>query len=79
MVSKKQYGENFVNHPSIIAIQQHNNNTSFEFQHTNAVQIEKLLLEINCRKSCGYDNMMPRLVKESAAVIAKPIASIVNS
>ena len=79
VVNEKQYGENFVNHPSIIAIQQHNNNTSFEFQHTNEVQIEKLLLEINCRKSCGYDNMMPRLVKESAAVIAKPIASIVNS
>ena len=41
--------------------------------------MEKLLRDINVRKSCGHDMISPRLLKESAAVIAGPIANIINS
>ena len=51
----------------------------FKFQHTNQALVEKLLRDINVRKSCGHDMISPRLLKESAAVIAGPIANIINS
>ena len=40
--------------------------------------MEALLLKINSRKSCGYDGIPPRLVKESANAIAGPLAAIMN-
>ena len=51
---------------------------NFAFQYTNKTQVEALLLKINSRKSCGYDGIPPRLVKESANAIAGPIAAIMN-
>jgi len=36
-------------------------------------------MDINVHKACGHDMNSPRLLKESAAVIAKPIANIINS
>ena len=52
----------------------------FKFQHTNQAIVEKLLWDINVRKSCGHDMISLRLLKESApAVIAGPIANIINS
>ena len=41
----------------------------FNFVHTNQAQVERTFLNVNVRKSYG----LPRLVKESAAVISKPI------
>ena len=41
--------------------------------------MEKLLLDINVQKSCGHDMISPRLLKESAVVIARPIANTINS
>ena len=37
------------------------------------------LLENNTRKSCGHDLIPPRLLRESASVIAEPLANIMNS
>ena len=82
-VHENDYGENFVYHPSIKAIHESNSKSDmsclFTFQHTNRVQIEKLLLEINARKSSGHDMIPPRLIKESATAIAEPLAKIVNA
>ena len=38
-----------------------------------------MLWDINVRKLCGHDMISPRLLTESAAVIAGPIANIINS
>ena len=69
-------------HPSIQAIFNNNEQitarNNFAFQYTNKTQVEALLLKINSRKSCGYDGIPPRLVKESANAIAGPIAAIMN-
>ena len=79
-VSEAEYGQDYANHPSILAIHKpHNSQGYFKFQLTNHVLVEKLLLDINVRKSCGHDMISPRLLKESAAVIARPIANIINS
>ena len=69
----------YENHPSILAIREHNTKGYFKFQHTNQALVEKLLRDINVHKSCGHDMISSRLLKESAAVIAGPIANIINS
>ena len=51
----------------------------FNFEHINQAQVERAVLDVNVRKSRGHDMLSPRLVKESAAVIAKPIANILNT
>ena len=45
----------------------------FNFVHTNQAQVERALLIVTVRKSYGHDMLPSRLVKESAAVISKPI------
>ena len=66
-------------HPSILAIHGRNTKGYFKFQHTNQALVEKLLRDINVRKSCGHEMISPRILKESAAVIVGPIANIINS
>ena len=70
-------------YPSIIAIHEKNKATDaplcFNFEHINQAQVERALLDVNVRKSCGHDMLSPRLVKESASVIAKPITNILNT
>ena len=51
---------------------------NFNFHHANQSQIEKLLLAINTCKSCGYD-MIPKLIRDSAAVIARPLTNKIDS
>lgn len=74
----EDYCEDFRNHPSINAIHENGTGSVFKIQNTNSIQIKNLILGINTRKSCGYDIILPRLVKESADVIAQRLASIIN-
>ena len=82
-MKETDYGQHFENHPSIKAIHEKNSATDaplcFNFEHINQAQVEKALLDVNVRKSCGHDMLSPRLVKESASVIAKPITNILNT
>ena len=81
-ITEQIYGKGFDTHPSIQAIFNNNEQIAarndFAFQYTNKTQVEALLLKINSRKSCGYDGIPPRLLKESANAIAGPIAAIMN-
>ena len=83
MMKETDYGQHFENHPSIIAIHEKNSATDapvcFNFEHINQAQVERALLDVNVRKSCGHDMLSPRLVKESASVIDKPITNILNT
>ena len=80
---RDRYGQHFENHPSIIAIHEKNRARDgplcFTFEHINRAQLERALLDVNVRKSCDHDMLFPRLVKESASVIAKPITNILNT
>ena len=82
-MKETDYGQHFESHSSIIAIHEKNKATEaplcFNFEHINQAQVERALLDINIRKSCGHDMLSPRLVKESASVIAKPITNILNT
>ena len=42
----------------------------------NELDIRQILANINTRKSSGHDFLLPRIVKESARVIAEPLACI---
>ena len=43
------------------------------------MQVEQLISNVNVRKSCGHDSLIPpRLVKESASAIAGPLSTIRN-
>ena len=83
LMKETDYGQHFENHPSIKAIHEKNSAKDaplcFNFEHINQAQVEKALLDVNVRKSCGHDMLSPRLVKESASVIAKPIINILNT
>lgn len=78
LMKETDYGQHFENHQSIIAIREKIKATEgppcFNFELINQVQVERALLDVNIRKSCGRDMLSPRLVKESASVIAKPIS-----
>ena len=73
MIRENDYGENYVNHPSIKAFYEHRGTGStacFSFHSTSEAQVEKLLNELNACKSLGHDMIPPRLIKESAAIVA---------
>ena len=79
--SSDVYGEKFVNHPSIKTILQNTNEigaSRFGFQPTSIACVEKLLKEVKTKKSPGHDNIQPRLLRESATVIAAPLTSLIN-
>ena len=58
LMKETDYGQHFQNHPSIIAIHEKNKATDaplFNFEHINQAQVERALLDVNVRKSCGHD------------------------
>ncbi len=63
------FGEDFTEHPNVIAIQDNNRERSltncFNFQYTNKTQIERLLSSMSTRKACGHDSLPLSLIKES--------------
>ena len=80
-INEEDFGTDCSTHPSIQSIlTNHSSNitTNFDFEFTNSKQVEKSLLEMNTRKSCGHDSISPRLLKESASVISEPLAKIMN-
>ena len=80
-IRAEDYGEDYANHPSIKAIHEHRGSSApacFSFHRASETQVELLLKEINVRKSPGHDMIPPKLIKEAAAVIARPITSIIN-
>ena len=57
LMTETDYGQHFENHPSIIAIHEINRATDaplcFNFEHIKQAQVERALLDVNVRKSCG--------------------------
>ena len=77
----EDYSEDYANHPRIKAIHEHRGASApacFSFHRASETQVELLLKEINVRKSPSHDMIPPKLIKEAAAIIARPITSIIN-
>ena len=77
----EDYCDDYANHLSIKAIQEPRGSSApacFSFHRASETQVELLLKEINVRKSPGHDMIPPKLIKEAAAVIARPMTSIIN-
>ena len=73
---------NFGNHPSISmtsTILSKNGNLNFDFKPTNPITIESCLLEMKVCKSCVYDDITPRLLKDSAPVVSDCLSTIFNA
>ena len=68
--------EEFSNHQSITSISSQNFNFAFSFQPVSAEYIGKLLIELN--KSCGPDNIPPKILKLSAPTIKGPLTKLIN-
>ena len=51
---------------------------NFKFGLANESLIVKILLGLKASKASGLDNISPRMLKDAAVVVAKPLTRIVN-
>ena len=82
-IEEREHGNNFSNHPSIKNIRMNNgmkqDSDRVLFYPTNKTKVEDLLSNIDIRKACGHDMLLPRLIKESSDAIAGPVTKILNT
>ena len=51
---------------------------NFKFGLVNESLVVKILLGVKASKASGLDNISPRMLKDAAVVVAKPLTQIVN-
>ena len=69
----------YANHPSVLKIQTKKTPTwSFTLSPVNETQVQKLLSQVNPRKSTGYDNFPSKLLKVVSRDIAPSMTSLIN-
>ena len=77
------YRPGFCEHPGVKAVLQNNDMRreygDVSFTPTNEIQVCELMLDLNARKTTGYDLIPPCLIKESSRAISGPVASIINT
>ena len=73
--------DKYRNHPSISRIRESQSSTaqSFNFEKVNKATVQKLIQNLNPKKSTGFDQIPPKLVKASGESIASPLCNIINS
>lgn len=52
---------------------------AFKFEFITQDSTSTELKKLKCNKSSGLDNIPPRLLKDSATIIAKPLTKIINA
>ena len=65
-------------HPSVSSITSRDFKLTFSLQLVRVSYIETLLGEIKCNKSCGTDNIMPKILKFSASSIAVHLTKLLS-
>ena len=70
--------EEFSTHPSISSISSRDFKLNFSFQPARVSYIQSVLDRIKCNKSCGPDNIMPKILKYSAPSIAVHLTRLLN-
>ena len=56
----------------------HFTDKKFKFKYISKIFVENELKQLNRKKSAGLDNFPPKLLKDSASSISKPLAHIIN-
>ena len=70
--------EEFSTHPSISSISSRDFKLNFSFQPARVSYIQSVLDRIKCNKSCGPDNIMPKILKYSAPSTAVHLTKLLN-
>ena len=70
--------EEFSTHNSISSISSRDFKLNFSFQPARVSYIQSVLDRIKCNKSCGPDNIMPKILKYSAPSIAVHLTKLLN-
>ena len=70
--------ESYNNHPSIRLIGNQGLLSNFQFTEVDTSYVSTLLSKVNVKKSTGYDNISPRLLKISSSEIAEPLTNLIN-
>ena len=71
--------EKYKDHHSILLIKQNVNVSSpFNFEHTSENDVFKVLKHIDTRKSTGFDNLPPRIIKYSTDYLVPFLTSVIN-
>lgn len=70
----------FSSHPSIKNIKElMDNSTGFNFSSVSLHKVQCLLESINVKKSTGFDNIPPKLIKIGANILCYPIHTLINT
>ena len=73
------YVSRYSNHPSVVAINSTNSvHGTFSFSSVTSNEIYKLLMNMNTKKSTGYDNIPAKLLKIGAAPLAGILSHLLN-
>ena len=70
--------EDFSSHLSVSSILAKDFHLNFSFHSISPAYIESLLGKIKCNKSCGPDNITPKILKLSTPALAVPLTNLLN-
>ena len=71
--------EKYINHPSIDSISKHvDKKIGMEFGYINQDYVTKLIQEIDVKKSAGWDDLPPKILKLAGNHISLPITHLIN-
>jgi len=70
--------EDFSSHRSVSSILAKDFHLNFSFHSISSAYIESLLGKIKCKKSCGPDNITPKILKLSTSALAVPLTNHLN-
>ena len=66
-------------HPSILKIRETTNFTNiFSFNKVNERKIKNEILELNSKKSAGYDTIPPKIIKDSIEIVTPSLTNLFN-
>ena len=68
----------YQNHPSIKSIKGMKFKKRFSLKRVSVTDVLKILNKINTKKATGFDNIPPKIIKEAAHILAKPLTDIIN-
>ena len=71
---------NYKNHPSILKINDSVKLTeTFTFSKVNETQIKTEILELNLKKSAGFDAIPSKIIKDSIKILTSPLTNLFNT
>ena len=68
----------YQNHSSINYINNLNINYIFSFNRVTIETVLKIIKELDTKKAIGFDNIPPKVIKDTADILAKPLCDIIN-